>query len=111
MTNRIDHTGHPHPATPAGRAMCRRGVDAGRLNLTEAWNDMETYGWVMTDVMIHLMADCVSTLNGIVHGYGSQAELKAIGRLIDMGYVWETEDGDTFCDTAGYEWRRANGVG
>lgn len=24
MTNRIDHTGHTHPATPAGRAACRK---------------------------------------------------------------------------------------
>lgn len=23
-TNRIDHTGHDHPATPAGRAACRK---------------------------------------------------------------------------------------
>lgn len=33
MTNRIDHTGHDHPNTPAARAKCRkaaRTTDTGR---------------------------------------------------------------------------------
>lgn len=34
--NRIDHTHHNHPATPAGRAMCRKS----NTEAVTAWNAM-----------------------------------------------------------------------
>lgn len=32
-TTRINHTGHPHEATPAGRAWCRRSLAAPFANM------------------------------------------------------------------------------
>lgn len=35
MTNRIDHSGHNHPATPAARKACRAGVVMVKLSDAE----------------------------------------------------------------------------
>lgn len=42
MTTRIDHTGHDHPATPAGRADCRKAyaeIDRQAVRLVEQFRN------------------------------------------------------------------------
>lgn len=41
MAARISHTGHPHPATPAGRAACR---EAANISLADAVNALRGCG-------------------------------------------------------------------
>ena len=50
-----------------------------------------------------------SSLNGFVSGITTQAKIKASHDLEDAGYIVTDEDGDTFCDSRGYDWLRENG--
>jgi len=52
MTNRIDHSGHNHPATPAGRAECRKALANSEIKVGDrVWAKMsdgpETEGVVV----------------------------------------------------------------